>query len=183
MKTCTKCSCEKDESGFYMRSNKKSIDSQCKECVKKRAVEWWDKNPDKRKISDRIYRSKNKVKLYAAARKWALNNPEKRKKICREWRRNNPGVERNYRYSSKYGISLEDYNQLYDQQNGLCLICGKGESRTLKGSITRLVVDHDHSNGKVRGLLCHACNYTLGIVGDDIKILLSMMNYLAINRN
>ena len=53
-----------------------------------------------------------------------------------------------------YGITPDDYNQLFQQQNGCCAICGKHQSKLKR----RLDVDHDHKSGKVRGLLCNPCN-------------------------
>lgn len=57
-----------------------------------------------------------------------------------------------------YGITLEDYNDLYDQQEGRCAICKEEEKR--EG--WWLHVDHDHSTGEIRGLLCSVCNLALG---------------------
>jgi len=56
-----------------------------------------------------------------------------------------------------YGITLEIYNQMLKAQGGVCAICHKEDS---KGN--HLSVDHDHSTGKVRGLLCGRCNLALG---------------------
>jgi len=53
-----------------------------------------------------------------------------------------------------YGITPNDYNQLFQQQNGCCAICGKHQSKLKR----RLDVDHDHKTDKVRGLLCNYCN-------------------------
>lgn len=58
----------------------------------------------------------------------------------------------------KYGITPEDYNEMFQKQNGLCAICGKPQSN-LKRS---LAVDHCHISGKIRGLLCPVCNSMLG---------------------
>ena len=61
-----------------------------------------------------------------------------------------------------YGITIEQYNEMLISQNGMCLICGKEETRTRKKKVTQLVVDHSHKTGKVRGLLCAICNGRLG---------------------
>jgi len=57
-------------------------------------------------------------------------------------------------YRRKYGITLEDYNKLYSNQNGCCSICHRPQFELEK----TLSVDHDHITGKVRGLLCNGCN-------------------------
>lgn len=57
-----------------------------------------------------------------------------------------------YRYRTEYGITIEEYEQLFIEQNGLCAIC---KTEPLK---YKLAVDHDHDTGAVRGLLCSRCN-------------------------
>jgi NMD protein affecting ribosome stability and mRNA decay len=58
----------------------------------------------------------------------------------------------------KYNLSIEDYEALVQKQNGLCAIC----KQPPRGKMTRLSVDHDHTTGHVRGLLCITCNRVLG---------------------
>lgn len=62
---------------------------------------------------------------------------------------------RAYRYRTAYGITLDEYERLFIEQNGLCAIC-KAEPIKYK-----LAVDHDHDTGAVRGLLCPPCNRAL----------------------
>jgi len=79
-----------------------------------------------------------------------------------------------------YGITISDYNKMFIDQGGCCVICGKPEtivdSRT--GNIRRLSVDHDHEMGIVRGLLCHACNVCLGFVEESTDIIDCVRLYL-----
>ncbi len=63
-----------------------------------------------------------------------------------------------------YGITLEQYNEMFEQQNGVCAICGKLETAILNNAVKRLSVDHNHKTGKVRALLCHTCNMYVGMV-------------------
>jgi hypothetical protein len=86
--------------------------------------------------------------------------------------------QRNHELQKKYGISVEQYEQMLASQNGVCLICGKGETHTRNGKVTLLCVDHCHKTGKVRGLLCKRCNVMLGQSGDDIETLTSAIEYL-----
>ena len=58
----------------------------------------------------------------------------------------------------KYGITPEQWEEIYDNQEGRCFICGKHQSQQNR----RLCVDHNHKTGKVRGLLCVSCNAKLG---------------------
>ena len=73
---------------------------------------------------------------------------------------------RNYYLLKKFGITTEGYNHLWKKQNGLCAICKKPETviggRKDKTSFRYLAVDHSHSNGHIRGLLCFSCNTALG---------------------
>lgn len=71
---------------------------------------------------------------------------------------------------SHYGIRLHDYKSMASEQKYLCKICGKKSKR--------LVVDHDHRNGKVRGLLCHSCNCGLGHLRDSQSVLQNAIMYL-----
>ena len=63
-------------------------------------------------------------------------------------------------------------------QNGCCAICKGEEPSDFKG---RLSIDHDHSSGKIRGLLCMKCNSGLGMFNDDEDILLNAIKYLKGN--
>ena len=71
-----------------------------------------------------------------------------------------------------YGITVEQYTILLESQNSVCKICGLPEPRG------RLVVDHNHSNNAIRGLLCHNCNRALGVFNDNSDLLASAINYL-----
>ena len=72
----------------------------------------------------------------------------------------------------KYGISLEDYDRMFEKQNGNCKTCGLPEINQ------RLAVDHCHETGKVRGLLCSRCNLVLGRVEENTETLWNMIEYL-----
>lgn len=67
------------------------------------------------------------------------------------------------------------YQLILESQNHCCRICGRHESEFTK----RLHIDHDHSTGEVRGLLCHACNLGLGYFRDDKNILKSAIDYIT----
>lgn len=86
----------------------------------------------------------------------------------------NPNRTKNNDLKRNYGITLQEHNQMFESQNGLCAICGN----TGDGRWQKLCVDHDHSTGKVRELLCRNCNMVLGQVGDNIQTLESMIKYL-----
>ena len=77
-----------------------------------------------------------------------------------------------------FGLTLEQYDTMVKQQKGLCAICGKPEDRKYKGVLARLSVDHCHTTGEIRALLCNRCNRTLGSVWDNTELLEKMIHYL-----
>ena len=79
----------------------------------------------------------------------------------------------NPRYKKQYGITLDQYNERLHNQNNVCAIC-KNQCKSGR----RLAVDHCHKTGKVRGLLCSACNQTLGKFQDNIERFENAANYL-----
>jgi hypothetical protein len=80
---------------------------------------------------------------------------------------------RNNHLKTTYGITSIEYDIKAKEQDNLCAICKKPEAIG-----KNLAVDHSHATGNVRGLLCRACNYALGIFEDDILKLESAIAYL-----
>lgn len=80
----------------------------------------------------------------------------------------------------KYGITLEQYKRLFNEQGGVCAICGKEETnrRVKSENAHYLSVDHDHVTDAVRGLLCQRCNAAIGMVNDNIELLQRAIDYL-----
>tara|TARA_Y100000310_G_scaffold340444_1_gene436280 strand:+ start:2171 stop:2440 length:270 start_codon:yes stop_codon:yes gene_type:complete len=74
----------------------------------------------------------------------------------------------------KYGITEDDYDEMYRAQRGCCWICGTHQSALKR----RLNVDHDHDSGDVRALLCGHCNRGIGLLGDDPKTVQRAADYL-----
>ena len=62
----------------------------------------------------------------------------------------------------KYGITVSDYNEMLQAQDGKCAICRENPHHVRDGEVMRLCVDHNHVTGQVRGLLCIDCNRGLG---------------------
>jgi len=80
----------------------------------------------------------------------------------------------------KMGIDVFDYLRMYDEQNGVCKICGRPETTTngLSGKTKDLAIDHCHETNAIRGLLCSSCNRALGLFQDSEKILNRAVDYL-----
>jgi ribosomal protein S27AE len=77
-----------------------------------------------------------------------------------------------------YGITLSDYEAMLEAQNRLCKLCGGEGFCMANHHKLRLVVDHCHRSGAVRGLLCHNCNRALGLLKDNTQTLLNAIAYL-----
>ena len=102
--------------------------------------------------------------MKAARKRWNANNPDKvRAQQLRTQMR-------------KYGITPQEYDALLEKQEGKCAICK--ETCAVYG---RLCVDHDHTTGKIRGLLCNHCNTGLGKFKDKVELLDVAIEYLKRN--
>jgi hypothetical protein len=88
--------------------------------------------------------------------------------------RNKTYAEQRISRIRRYGIDVEDYERMLEEQNGACFICGKQPENN-----RALDIDHNHSTGKVRGLLCSNHNRALGLMGDDVVLLLKSIEYLV----
>lgn len=108
------------------------------------------------------YRDDNKEKVQAASREWNLKNPDRM---------------RNTKLMTRYGITLAQFDAMMENQNGQCAICGTTDPKR-KGS-RYLSVDHCHTTGVVRGLLCYKCNVALGNFEDDTDRLRRAIEYLG----
>ena len=81
--------------------------------------------------------------------------------------------KRKYNYKARYGITVDDYNEMYIAQDGKCAICRT--DKTIKGFFN---VDHCHETKKVRGLLCMKCNTGIGYFKDNVLNLEKAIVYL-----
>ena len=113
-------------------------------------------------------------------RAYYIRNKQKFLDRMKRIRTEDPRAERNKKLQSSFGISVDDYDRMLREQNGVCAICRRHETiRSNKSNkIKRLTVDHDHSTGKVRGLVCQKCNSILGYANDDPCRLLIAADYL-----
>ena len=94
-------------------------------------------------------------------------------------RQANRDHERNKQLQKDFNIDMAEYLRLLNEQTGVCAICEKPE-QNLRGAanVTALSVDHNHTNGNVRGLLCGHCNVALGYFCDDARLLERAAAYL-----
>lgn len=132
----------------------------CKKCHNAAKAARNAKDPQAARDRVRRWREQNPEK-YAALKKRNSARPEKKR------------ADREGHLKRKYGITLEDYERMLEEQGGVCFICKKPrpEDRTLH-------VDHDHATGEIRGLLCFRCNNALGDFDDDHELLQNAADYL-----
>ena len=141
---------------------------------KKYMSNWRIKNANKVKNQSSSWRETNKDYDKKRKQKWYSENKMVLIKKHKEWRRNNKSKIITRHLQKTYGINLDQYNELLKKQNGCCAICQR-PSKELK---KRLGIDHDHTTGKIRGLLCYECNYGLGYFKDNSSFLLRAIDYL-----
>lgn len=91
-----------------------------------------------------------------------------------EWTRQNPLKRKHYSLKSKFGITLEDFQNIGENQNWSCLIC----QIQFEALSSELCVDHNHITGKIRGLLCKNCNKGIGCLKDNLTNLKQAVFYL-----
>jgi len=147
----------------------------CRSCKQiKPAMEFYKKSAAKDGLEATCKlctRKKQKTRYYENK-----NNPKHQKRL-KDYNRK--------QHLAKYGITLEGYIKLLQEQDFKCAICriekdlqkpnGKG---TCSAS---LCVDHNHKTGKIRGLLCSNCNFALGLLKEDVNIAKTLVKYLENN--
>lgn len=151
MKRCSKCSKSLPLSAFHRDSHKADgYCAACVECKKKASAE---------------YRTKPEVVALSKvrSRKWREANPERF-----------AATVRCATLRKKYGIDSKEYDRLFALQDNRCAIC-RGTSSKGYG---RMHVDHNHKTGKIRGILCQACNVSLGKMSDSPALLRAAADYL-----
>jgi hypothetical protein len=120
--------------------------------------------------------------FYLRGGSYSPNSRKSKCKTCdiarvRKRHQENPERTKNNDLKRLYGITLNEYNQMLMEQNYCCRTCGTTEAG---GKYGKFMVDHCHSTGKVRGLLCKSCNIALGEIKDNRQTLLNMVEYLEI---
>ena len=138
---------------------------QCNKCKETKQLTEFFK--DKNNKTDGHYSICKSCKT-SATLSWRAENKEEYNSKMRAYRKVNYQQERLYRYK----LTVEQHQQMLEQQNHVCDICKcppKGQRP--------LVVDHRHSDGKVRGLLCYGCNRALHVL-ESVDLLQKAQDYL-----
>lgn len=117
----------------------------------------------KKKEYDRIRYQNNREANLAHSKAWREANQDRRNLYVRVWT-----------LKKHFGLSLAEYEAILEKQNHRCAICKEPVGVKKR----KLSVDHDHKSGKVRGLLCGACNPGLGSFHDKVEYLQAAIDYL-----
>ena len=145
MKTCNKCNELKPLIAFTkMAKNKDGYRNYCRVCAN---------------AQNKIYKATPEAK--AKARAW-----EKKQREL------NPNYSTIKSLMSNYGMTLEDYDAMFEAQGKACAICGATDN-------CRFVVDHHHGTGKVRAILCNKCNVALGLLNEDVELFKKAIEYIS----
>lgn len=106
----------------------------------------------------------------------SVNTPVYRRKYYHETKglENAKRLRRSEHLKKRFGITIDDYDEMLVAQDGRCAICSGPPS----GRYKRFHVDHDHVTDEIRALLCHHCNVALGLAEDDPRLLRAMADYL-----
>jgi hypothetical protein len=146
-----------------------SLDAkQCAKCCELLSLDNFYKRKDGR------YRTECKKCIKDRNEKYYQQNKEKIKHINKKWTKNNKKRIRDTKLRAKFGITLEEKEQLFEAQDQSCAIC-----KSKKNNKNRdWDVDHCHNTGVVRGILCSNCNRGLGLFQDSPECLFNAYIYL-----
>lgn len=98
----------------------------------------------------------------------------KQRSAQKAWLERNPEHSRWYNIKRKYGLSKEEWQKMFEEQGGCCAICSRHQDTYNRP----LHVDHCHTTGKIRGLLCWKCNEFLGLIKDSVPTIEKMISYI-----
>ena len=155
----------------WYAENKETIDKEKKKAYMKEYLKTYQRKemtPEQREERNRKNRERYandpeyREKVKAASRTTPSHTPERRKPS---------------RLKESFGMTMEQFQGMQEAQDGKCAICGMkatGSKRT-----EHLFVDHCHTTGTIRGLLCNNCNFGLGHFKDNPELLIKAADYLT----
>jgi len=173
---CNRCNLEKPAESFSWKIKAKGLRQlSCKPCAAAFQRAYRNAHREKTLETNRRAYDKNREKYLAQKKDHYRRNMEAYKARGRAKYlkvKDSPEFKKKTRereLKAKFGLTLAGYNVMSEKQGHVCLICGRGG---------RMVVDHCHVTGRVRGLLCCPCNSFLGRINDDVKKLEKIKQYL-----
>jgi len=117
------------------------------------------KTKEEQRAHTKKYYEEHKESCYASLKKWRKKNRHKVKE-----------QNKKSKLKMKYGLTIEQRQQIYLNQNGCCACCGKAIP------YEEINTDHNHKTGKVRGLICQRCNIGMGFL-DNLDFMEKALQY------
>lgn len=174
---------------------RRESDPEYAERLKEYARKYRELNRDKERERQRLAKAKkrelNRAEYNAKMREYNAINPPAKKVRAQIRRESSPDYaerirtrkelsrkdyEKHWKLKQTYGIGIYDLNIMKEKQNYCCAVCGVHEN---EAGIKGLTLDHCHTKGHVRGLLCGRCNIGIGQFKDDISLLQKAISYLT----
>jgi len=188
-KTCSKCGRElpMNTEYFYQdRNGRDGLKSKCIECVKQSVKKRAEMNRSYWKTHDPYNENETKIcrvcrKEYPKTKEYWYKHIRRGSGLSYECKLSHDKFMRDKNLRKRFGITLDQYNKMFEEQDGRCAICGKEETIIRHSDDVSLAVDHDHKTGKIRKLVCHSCNVGLGFFSDDVELLEKAIKYLKSN--
>lgn len=128
-----------------------------------------NKSRERNKIAQKKWRENNRERCLEKGRKYYAENKDKIKERKKKYTEKEV-IRSRKKNLARYGIDEEILLRMKEEQNHCCAICGE---------IKKLVVDHNHTTGETRGLLCSNCNIVLGMAKENINILSKAIIYIS----
>lgn len=180
LKQCSACKQLKPTTEFHNNCHGKGgLYSKCKPCTRETNRQWRLRNPERVRETNRAQKRrwywKNREKKLALDKTYRLKNREKYLERGRRYYANNKNTHRESILRRLYGIGVRDYDEMFEKQGRRCAVC---EVTVPGGPGRRFAIDHSHTTGRVRGLLCYMCNTGLGKFKDDSSLLRRAAAYL-----
>lgn len=181
-KVCSVCGEEKPLDEYHKDNNprrKNKYRADCRACNNKKRAKHKAKHP----AQQRNWRTENKNKITGYNKKnrerILKTDPEYDKKHYLRYKERRVGKDWAYSIKAKYGLTVEQYENILAAQGYKCAICQRDTSQIYK-SKSRLSVDHDHITGAVRGILCTGCNgRLLPSIGESAETAARLFFYLT----
>lgn len=152
-----------------------AVSAAAKENKKQSLRKWRAKNTEYVRQKRREYSAKNAERIKQYSKAYSAKHAEKINRRSIEWQRNNPEAVLRIKLKHKYGITPDEMRSIMEKQNHVCAICGTDNFNN-RGRC--LEVDHCHSTGRIRGMLCSGCNAAIGLMKDNPVVLRAAATYL-----
>jgi len=155
---------------IFNSENVRRTDMKCKKCDKIKPDTSFYKRLDKearcKECVSKIRKESYKI------------NKEKIKSRVKKYRDENPEKIRDLKLKQAYGVGSEYFDSKLKEQGNVCGSCKQSVKTIWRNKEIKMALDHDHKNGKPRGVLCIKCNRALGLLNDNLEIIFGLADYL-----